>query len=597
MVDINLTGLFLTTIFLLYLGAIFVRLLLLGREKFKLIEVIALIIYFLAALFSVWLQITLQGTFIRELYEFLSVGQINFRLTFFLDDLAGLFVVFVTSLRFLIFLLPRANETGDEQQQDDLLIDLLVIGGLIFFLAGDLVLFLAGWLLTSLVFLFLGHNNSGVDLKLFLLNRLSDLLLVAGAVFLFIETGSATPILSGNTISEFSPIIPLVFGFAGLIRTGLFPFTNWFENGLKSHLSLTVFYSLILPLPTGLYLFLRYDFLFKQSFFVFSLLLFFIIITFLYAILNSIFYKKLNYILFHLSVAHISISLVFSLFGHHRAAIYYFILQTAGRLLAFAGGGILTSGSRRAGNFQGQGLIFPFAGWLVVLGLISQTGLPPLSGFWANSALIAALTNQPEGFLIFPFIYLAFILIAFSAARVASGLFMAKPETTSRVKEKKLYDPVPALAISFFVLFGGLLAYLPLFEQIIMPPTGRIGHVTIYTLLLIITVAVPAIIYKKLQSQLSPGDDFIPDRLPFKIKTKSLSTVLTRLFDLVLEKSSGFVSFFEKNVLTPLWLLPNFIIKLSEILIRFLHTGKTVHYLNYTLVTIIVVFLVLYFIR
>jgi len=137
---------------------------------------------------------------------------------------------------------------------------------------------------------------------------------------------------------------------------------------------------------------------------------------------------------------------------------------------------------------------------------------------------------------------------------------------------------------------------LPFFEQIsILPAAGRAGHLTTYLLLFVVTFFTPALLYKRLRYRISPGKDFVLEILPFQIQEESLAQTASSGCKLFFKKSSNLVKFIEKNLLTPLWMLPNFIIKLSTALIRFFHTGKTVHYLNYTLLTLVVIFFLLYF--
>jgi len=130
------------------------------------------------------------------------------------------------------------------------------------------------------------------------------------------------------------------------------------------------------------------------------------------------------------------------------AAYYFMNLGAFGFLLYFEG----ITGSEKIESLRGMGWKYPLASWMMIVFLISLTGLPPTVGFIGKVLLFWECFEVGLGWLIVV-AALNSVISLFYYFRVAKALFLTSAEGEPTVRQPVLGGVLAALGF-FTVLFG-----------------------------------------------------------------------------------------------------------------------------------------------
>ncbi|HET7405189.1 MAG TPA: NADH-quinone oxidoreductase subunit L [Candidatus Bathyarchaeia archaeon] len=440
-----------------------------GRLGGKVREVFALLVSFASAAMSILLLYT--SPIPRESsISLLSAYNLSFQVV--TDGLSIFLSLIVNLLGFLIILYSTGymkRETGQDRYYALVLLFIGSMTGLV--MAGNLLQLYIFWELVGICSSFLiafwydRPEAVRAGLKAFIVTRVGDIGLLAGLVYIYINThtfsfSALTSLASSGLISSTILTVGGLLVFAGAIgKSAQFPLHVWLPDAMEGPSTVSALIHAATMVNAGVYLVARVYPIFVSD----SVWLITVgsigATSALLAASMAMATPDLKRVLAYSTIS--QLGLMFTALGIGTSlglfsAQLHLMSQAAFKALGFlaAGSVVHVLGTRDMDHMGGLARRMPITFLAFAFSVLAMTGLPPFIGFWSKDLILASSLNNAS-FVFSVVILLVSVMTAFYSFRALFRVFIDKPlseEGRTQVHESSLAMTIPLTILSVSVL-------------------------------------------------------------------------------------------------------------------------------------------------
>ena len=334
-------------------------------------------------------------------WDWIALDAVTIPLRFQLDALSLWMALIVTGIGALIHLYSigyMAEEAGAWRYFAFL--NLFIFSMLVLVLADSLPLLFLGWegvgacsyLLIG--FWFTEAENAKAAQKAFILNRIGDIGLLAGMIWLYTETRT----FDLDRLREFTYAgdiaggVSLLLFFAATGKSAQIPLYTWLPDAMAGPTPVSALIHAATMVTAGVYLLARMDFLLNAAPEILTLIAAIAAATALLAALIAIAQNDIKKVLAYSTVSQLGFMFAAIGAGAYAVAIFHVFTHAFFKALLFLGSGsvIHATGTQDIRKMGGLRKKMPITGLTFWIGTLAIAGIPPLAGFFSKDEILAA---------------------------------------------------------------------------------------------------------------------------------------------------------------------------------------------------------------
>jgi len=411
-----------------------------------------------------------------------GVGARSFsaELTFQFDPLSAVFCLAVTSIALAVYvytigLLRSGSIDPENGHRLFAMLDLLVGGTLVLVLADNLLLLFLGWTVVGIAtqlfasFEFEEPHASRAGAVTFVIGRIGDLGLLGAILLLFdglSRTGAPTlslrgieaafRLLEGQDLDWLTwaggaslPLLELVgFGLvlAALTKCAQFPLHIWLPSSAAGPIPATALMQSSTTVVVGVYLLLRFSFLFESAPGAMQLLVVTGAVTMLLAGLAASTQRSLPRLIAFSTSSLLGLVIVGIGVGAYSAATFLLLTHAFIKTHLILALGVVIIALKGETDLRRMGGLAHRMRWtqgMVALGCLALVGLPPFANFFSIEELLAfiAVSERADRWLLIAITMASLCILAFAMARAYFLIFWGNVRPGGLV-EHQLRDPI-----------------------------------------------------------------------------------------------------------------------------------------------------------
>lgn len=415
------------------------------------------------------------GVFTYHLFDWISVGSLNFSLSFLVDPLSAIMLLIVTGIGFLIHLYSisyMAHDAGFGKFFAYL--NLFVFFMLLLVLGSNYLVMFIGWegvgLCSYLLIGFWYKNSSYASAakKAFVMNRIGDLGFLI-AVFFIIATfgslefstvlGQAAQMSSGDSTLL---VITLLLFVAATGKSAQIPLFTWLPDAMAGPTPVSALIHAATMVTAGIYMIARSNIMFTLSPVTMQVIAVIGVCTALLAALVAVTQNDIKKVLAYSTVSQLGYMFLGLGVGAFTGAFFHVLTHAFFKALLFLGAGSVIHAMGNEQDMRKMGGLkkaLPVTYGTMLIGTIAIAGIPPLSGFFSKDEILAyAFAHNPlfwgvglfaalcTAFYMFRLLYLTFF-----------GKFRGTEEQRHHLHESPWQMTVPLIILALLAVGGGLL--------------------------------------------------------------------------------------------------------------------------------------------
>jgi len=237
--------------------------------------------------------------------------------------------------------------------------------------------------------------NARAAQKAFIMNRLGDLAFIAGAIWLYSETGTLDIDRLGQYVysGDVAMGIGLLFFIAATGKSAQIPLYTWLPDAMAGPTPVSALIHAATMVTAGVFLMARLDFLLNAAPEVLMIIGGIGTATALLAGLIAIAQNDIKKVLAYSTVSQLGFMFAAVGAGAYITAIFHVFTHAFFKALLFLGSGsvIHATGTQDIRQMGGLRRFMPVTGWTFWIGTLAIAGLPPLAGFFSKDEILAAL--------------------------------------------------------------------------------------------------------------------------------------------------------------------------------------------------------------
>ena len=434
----------------------------------------------LAAAVSLVTLLLLRGQTPAFRSVWLETGGLSLTVGLSLTPLSWLVALLVAGAGMLVGLYAVGYLTGEPDRARFYTALSFFLGAMLtLVLSNSLLLLFAAWEAVGLAsYLLIGFWYERDDarraaLKAFLMTRLGDLGLLLGWVWVLLRLGTTdidsllTAVTQGTfPAAELTPVaLLLLLGAIG--KSAQLPLTAWLPDAMAGPTPVSALIHSATMVAAGVYLLVRLFPLFEAAPGVLAVIFWVGAVTALFAALVATAQTDLKRVLAWSTVSQLGEMVLVLGLGGAYAATFHLATHAAFKATLFLAAGAVghTLGTYDMRRMGGLARRMPLTAFAFVAAALTLAGLPPLSAFWSEEAILAqAATRQPSAL---PLVVLLIFLAGVYISRAAVSTFAPWPgapaptahDPGGRMRVPLLAAALLALGVGWFLSgrLGGLL--------------------------------------------------------------------------------------------------------------------------------------------
>jgi len=343
-----------------------------------------------------------KPTYFAFAIDWLVVGEVPVPFRFQVDTLSLWMALIVTGVGGLIHLYSigyMQEEAGAWRYFAFL--NLFIFAMLVLVLADSLPVLFLGWEGVGVCSYFLigfwfgEEANARAAQKAFLMNRLGDLGLLAGLVWLFAERGSfdISTLRTGVYSGEVAMGVGLLLFFAATGKSAQIPLYTWLPDAMAGPTPVSALIHAATMVTAGVYLLARMDFLYNAAPEALPIVGGIAVATALLAGLIALAQYDIKKVLAYSTVSQLGFMFAAIGAGAYTVAIFHVFTHAFFKALLFLGSGsvIHATGTQDLRQMGGLRKTMPITGLTFWIGTLAIAGIPPLAGFFSKDEILAAV--------------------------------------------------------------------------------------------------------------------------------------------------------------------------------------------------------------
>jgi len=424
----------------------------------------------------------------KTLFTWIASGTFTAPFTFRLDPLAGIMVLVVTGIGFLIHVYSTGymhEESDSEYARYFSYLNLFAAFMLVLVLGANFLVMFVGWegvgLCSYLLIGFWYRKKSATDAgnKAFIVNRIGDAGFILGMLLIFREFGTLdfqdvaramAPLAPEATFGVVSAITLLLFvGATG--KSAQIPLHVWLPDAMEGPTPVSALIHAATMVTAGVYMIGRNAVLFSHAPETLAIVAGVGVATALMAGTIGLVQTDIKRVLAYSTVSQLGLMFLAMGVGAFAAGIFHLYTHAFFKALLFLGSGAVIhalAGEQDLRRMGGLKRDLPITYWTFLVGALAIAGVPLLSGFFSKDEIlyrtfagghtllwaIGAVTSLLTAIYMFRLVFLAFHGTRADGGHHAPSA-PAHPEEQEPVGHHHLHDAPPSMAIPLIVLAIG----------------------------------------------------------------------------------------------------------------------------------------------
>ena len=427
---------------------------------------------------AVWMFVQLLGQAdrvnVRNLFDWITVGDFNVQVKLLIDPLSSVMAMVVSGVSFLIHIYSIGYMAHDERfVRFFAYLNLFVFAMLTLVLAENLLVTYVGWegvgLCSYLLIGFWFERKSAADAgkKAFLVNRVGDVGFALGLMLIFVTFGS----LNMSAVLEQAALVRLTSGVATAIALLLFvgavgksaqiPLYVWLPDAMEGPTPVSALIHAATMVTAGVYMVARTNTLFALSSSALTWVAAIGGITAFFAATMALVQHDLKRVLAYSTISQLGYMFLGVGVGAYAAGIFHLTTHAFFKALLFlAAGSVMHALAgeldiRKMGGLKDK---IPVTFWVFLIGALAIAGFPGLAGFFSKDEILWK-TFESGKTLLWALALLTAGLTAFYIFRLVFSVFFGNSRVDKKVAGHIHESPksmtVPMMILAGLSLIGG----------------------------------------------------------------------------------------------------------------------------------------------
>jgi NADH-quinone oxidoreductase subunit L len=458
---------------------------------------------------AVWTTLRLYGLMAGETglrfsqpylgFDWMEAGGFRVAFSLLVDPLSCVMMLVVTGVGSLIHIYSLGYMAHDEERVSYFsYLNLFTFFMLLLVLAGNLPLMFVGWegvgLCSYLLigFWFKKESASAAGLKAFVVNRIGDVGLILGMVFMFHAFGSLDLVDIADNAGSLTPEGLWEFGPATLVCLLLFvgatgksaqiPLHVWLPDAMEGPTPVSALIHAATMVTAGVYMVARLGPLFHVSETAMMTVAVVGAATALMAATIALVQTDIKRVLAYSTVSQLGYMFLACGVGAFGVGVFHLYTHAFFKALLFLGSGSVIhamSGEQDMQRMGGLRKKIPWTFWTLLVGTLAIAGIPFFAGFFSKDEILAAALGHPVLFGIGLFTAL---LTSFYMTRLLFltffGSFRGGDEAEHHVHESPWVMLVPLILLAIGSAVGGFVRIPEIVQPVFRLGEGHLAHVT-----------------------------------------------------------------------------------------------------------------------
>lgn len=413
-----------------------------------------------------------------NLFQWLALGEFTTDMSFTLDQLSLLWLLFVTGIGALIHIYSIGYMKGDENiDRYFSYLNLFIFFMSVLVTGSNLLVMFIGWEGVGLCsYLLIGfwnkdHKNNDAAKKAFVMNRIGDLgflvgIFTLGYLFKTVDYETLKLAVSSTSNPEVSSLLgvatfALFIGATG--KSAQIPLYTWLPDAMAGPTPVSALIHAATMVTAGVFMITRLNFIFDLTPNIQTLIAIVGAITALFAASIAVAQTDIKKVLAYSTVSQLGLMFLALGLGAYHIAVFHVITHAFFKACLFLGSGSVIHAMggeqdmRRMGGLKGVMLI-TYSTFAVAT--VSISGIPPLAGFFSKDEIM--LTAFEHNKFLWAIAALASLLTVFYMFRVLYLTFFKEFRGTEEQEHHLHESPktmtMPLIVLAILAIFGGLIS-------------------------------------------------------------------------------------------------------------------------------------------
>lgn len=583
----------------------------------------------------VFMQIKAGNTAIVEYFNFIKAGSLHIPFAFQADQLTSIFLLIITGVGFLIHVYSTSYMHEEEPHHFAryfAYLNLFVFSMLLLVMGANFVIMFIGWEGVGLCsYLLIGYWFKNKDYtkaasKAFIMNRIGDLAFLI-ALFMLISklesvtfseifTTEALAKLSGFDITVITTL--LFVGATG--KSAQIPLYTWLPDAMAGPTPVSALIHAATMVTAGIYMIARSNLMYSMAPGTLNCIAIIGVATALLAASIALKQNDIKKVLAYSTVSQLGYMFLALGTGAYVAAVFHVMTHAFFKALLFLGSGSVIhamGGEQDMRKMGGLSKYMKITNITFLLGCLAIAGIPGFSGFFSKDEILAgAFATSP---VLYALGLIGALMTAFYMFRLYAttfkGRFRGTHEQEHHLHESPAAITIPLIVLAILSVIGGYIG-IPEFlmhgahslKEFLQPvfaqsyailPAHEVSHSTewmltgVSSLLIIIMVVLAWTRFsKKPDIEDAKGfgkllqDKWYVDEIYHSIIIKPLNAI-----------SAFFNNVFEKNIIDGIVNGVGRLVNYGGRQLRWLQSGQTGAYILMMVVSVLLVFVLQFFMR
>lgn len=448
-----------------------------GRSRTGVIATIAVVISFVISLMFFIRILSTEEPIRVDLFEWVTLGEFTTNLSFTLDQLSLLWLLFVTGIGTLIHIYSIGYMKDDERiDRYFAYLNLFIFFMSILVTGSNLLVMFIGWEGVGLCSYFLigfwsqDHKNNDAAKKAFVSNRIGDLGFVIGIsvlayLFKTVDYDTLKVAVSTTTNPEVSTMLglgtfALFIGATG--KSAQIPLYTWLPDAMAGPTPVSALIHAATMVTAGVFMVIRLNFVFDMTPDVQMLIAIVGAVTALFAASIALVQTDIKKVLAYSTVSQLGFMFLAVGLGAYSIAAFHVITHAFFKACLFLGSGSVIHAMggeqdmRRMGGLKTKMLV-TYATFVAAAASIA--GIPPLAGFLSKDEIM--LTAFEHNIWLWGIAAVASLMTAFYIFRVLFLTFYkdfrGTEEQAHHLHESPKTMTIPLIVLAILSVVGGVI--------------------------------------------------------------------------------------------------------------------------------------------
>ncbi len=444
-----------------------------NKKMAGIIGTLTVVLSFILTLYF-FTQLSASGKSIQiSLFDWISLKSLNIDFGILLDQLAILWLLFLTAIGSLIHIYSISYMHDDENQPKFFAyLNLFIFFMITLVVGNNLLVMFIGWegvgLCSYLLIGFWHKNQSYNDAakKAFIMNRIGDLgfligIFIIGSQFSTLNyTEIQTAISTGQVNTTVLGIAALCLFIGAIGKSAQVPLYTWLPDAMAGPTPVSALIHAATMVTAGIFMITRMNFLFDLTPEVQSIIAVLGATTAILGASIGLLQNDIKKVLAYSTVSQLGLMFIALGTGAYTVAVFHVITHAFFKACLFLGSGSVIHalhGEQDMRKMGGLRKVMPITFWTMMISTLAIAGIFPFAGFWSKDEilltafehnktlwLIASIASIMTAFYMFRLMYLTFF-----------RTFRGSEEQKNHLHESPSLITTPLIILAILATIGG----------------------------------------------------------------------------------------------------------------------------------------------